>query len=134
MAFKENIFVHEKNISLSENKKDIKKIINNNDNIKNTDYINHNKKAKGSKSKIHQKFRRPKSAVYRHSKQNNNLIINNLHLNDFSLISQKKISLDQKQIKLMIIIMIYLMLIIVKENCLVYKIKKEIITKKKKKK
>ena len=88
LAFKENIFVHEKNISLSENNQDIKNIINNNDNIKNTDYINHNKKAKGSKSKIHQKFRRPKSAVYRHSKQNNNLIINNLHLNDFSLKNQ----------------------------------------------
>ena len=88
LAFKENIFVHEKNISLSENNQDINDIINNNDKIKNTDYINQNKKVKEPKSKINQKFKRPKSAVYRHSKQNNNLMINNLHLNELSLKKQ----------------------------------------------
>ena len=47
LAFKENIFVHEKNISLSENNQIINNIMNNNDKIKNknTDYIDQNKKA-----------------------------------------------------------------------------------------
>ena len=87
VAYKENILVYEKNISLSDNNHNNNDIINQNNiinnNANNTDF--NTPLIKETKSKINQKFKRPKSAVYGYSKDKNNLIF---QLNDISLKNQ----------------------------------------------
>ena len=100
LAFKENIFVHEKNISLSNKNNyhsEINDIFCNNSKISssNYNYNNNNQLGKNknnkNKSKINQKFKRPKSAIYLNNEHNNNLIINQLEICN----SSKKKKLNQ---------------------------------------
>jgi hypothetical protein len=83
MAFKENIFVHEKNILLDDNNNGcIKK--QNNENNSNMD-IN-NVLNKSSKSLISDKFNRPNSAIYGLNNRNNKYKKNKkIQINDISL-------------------------------------------------
>ena len=91
LAFKENILVHEKNISLYDNIDTKDKIISNN-NIKKTD-IN---SSLTNSPKIDSKFKRPKSAVYGFNKEKNNLLYHNLELNDNSLNNQENNKKNKK--------------------------------------
>ena len=79
MAFKENILVHEKNISLYDNMDTNNKIISNN-NINKSDI---NSSLRNSLNvKIDSKYKRPKSAVYGFNKENNNFELNDNSLNN----------------------------------------------------
>ena len=83
MAFKENIFVHEKNILLDDNTKDCAKqqIHNNISNMEINNILN-----KSSKSLISEKFKRPGSAVYGfNDKKYKNKKLSNMQINDVSV-------------------------------------------------
>ena len=92
LAFKENIFVHEKNISLFKNENldtNTNDIFSNNSKINNSISNNNIAEYHKNKSKIIPKYKRPKSATYIPNNQKINKILNNLELNDISIKNQK---------------------------------------------
>ena len=87
LAFKENIFVHEKNLLLDNINHETNEIRPQNNNVSNTNInalLN-----KSSNNIIDKKFKRPKSAIYGISNLNNNINnIKNQQINDMSIKSK----------------------------------------------
>jgi hypothetical protein len=93
LAYKENIFVHEKNLSLLENYKGLNNISNKNSkkNSNNSTNDNNENIYKTPKNKIIDKYNRPKSAMVEgeDNYENNSIKINHLHLDNFQKKSNK---------------------------------------------
>ena len=93
LAYKENIFVHEKNLSLLDNFKGLNNNSNKNSKKNNNCITNDNKEIiyKTPKSRIIEKYNRPKSAMIEgeNNYKKNSIKINHLHLNSIKTSSNK---------------------------------------------